>query len=201
MRVGCWFVRRSDGARWGSVFFLEVDDGRGEGPLLRKDGEAQRCHHEDDGNHDGEFAKKVRRPTAAEHRLAGTAERRADFGAFARLQQNGTDHEEAGDEVNDDDECVHEFDQCTGLFLAARTIVANDSVFRQAPPTSAPSMSGSLKRDSAFCGVTLPPYKILIRSAACVVQPAAMLARIARCTATACSVVAAWPVPMAHTGS
>ena len=49
---------------------------------------------------------RKRRPTAAEHRLAGTAERSADFGAFARLQQNGTDHEEAGDEVNDDDECA-----------------------------------------------------------------------------------------------
>ena len=72
---------------------------------------------------------------------------------------------------------------------------------RQAPPTSAPSMSDSLKSDAAFCGVTLPPYRILMCSAASPDQPAAMRARIARCTATACSVVAACPVPMAHTGS
>ena len=91
----------------GSVLFLEVDDGRGEVPFLRKNGEAQRGHHEYDGDDHGEFAEKVRRSAASEHRLARAAERRADLGALSRLQENGPNHEEARNKVNDDDECVH----------------------------------------------------------------------------------------------
>ena len=40
-----------------------------------------------------------------------------------------------------------------------------------------------------FCGVTLPPYRILMAAAVLLSQPVAMHERIARCTATACSVV------------
>ena len=54
--------------------------------------------------------QKVRRSTASEHRLAGAAKCRTDFRAFARLQENGADHQEAGEDVDDDDECVHKLD-------------------------------------------------------------------------------------------
>ena len=110
MRIGCWFVGWSRGScrrRLGDVLFLKVDDGGGEGPLFRKNSQAEGGDHEDDGDHDREFAEKVRRSAASEHRLAGTAKCRTDFRAFARLQENGTDHKEACDDVNDDDKCVH----------------------------------------------------------------------------------------------
>ena len=48
-----------------------------------------------------------------------------------------------------------------GLFLRpypAPTILRNESAFRLAPPTSAPSISGSLRSSEAFSGFTLPPY-------------------------------------------
>ena len=77
---------------------------------LRKNSQAERGDHEDDSDHDREFAEKVRRSTASEHRLAGAAKCRTDFRAFARLQENGADHQEAGEDVNDDDECVHKLD-------------------------------------------------------------------------------------------
>ena len=52
-----------------------------------------------------------------------------------------------------------------------------------------------------FWGVTLPPYRILMAEAVSLFQPVSMNKRIERCTVTACSVVAARPVPMAQTGS
>ena len=55
--------------------------------------------------------------------------------------------------------------------------------------------------DSMFWGVTLPPYRILMVEAVLLSQPVSMNKRIERCTVTACSVVAARPVPMAQTGS
>ena len=48
--------------------------------------------------------RKFAGSAASEHRLAGAAKGRTDFRAFARLQENGADHQEAGDDVNDDDE-------------------------------------------------------------------------------------------------
>jgi len=41
---------------------------------------------------------------------------------------------------------------------AASMIVAKASAFKLAPPTSAPSISGSRMKLSMFSGVTLPPY-------------------------------------------
>jgi len=108
MRLGCRLLGRRSRSRLRCLFFLEVDYRRGERPFFCQNGEAQRGHHEHDGDDDGKFAEKVRRSTASEHRLTGTAEGRADFRAFPRLEENGADHEKAGDDVNDDDQCVHE---------------------------------------------------------------------------------------------
>ena len=41
---------------------------------------------------------------------------------------------------------------------AARTMAANASAWSEAPPTSAPSMSGCRKKPPALSAVTLPPY-------------------------------------------
>jgi len=42
--------------------------------------------------------------------------------------------------------------------MAAWIIAANESAFRHAPPTSAPSISGWWSNSFAFSGFTLPPY-------------------------------------------
>ncbi len=45
----------------------------------------------------------------------------------------------------------------SAIYSAAATIAANDSASRLAPPTSAPSMSGSASSSAALSGLTLPP--------------------------------------------
>ncbi len=45
-----------------------------------------------------------------------------------------------------------------GFIYLKLTSAANDSGFRLAPPTNAPSMSGFAMRLETFSGVTLPPY-------------------------------------------
>src|SRR5262249_50771735 len=52
---------------------------------------------------------------------------------------------------------------------AAAMIFRNESAFRQAPPTSAPSMSGCAVSSAAFSGLTLPPYRT--RTAAATASP------------------------------
>src|SRR5688572_16319485 len=184
-----------------SVFLLKIDDGGRERLFLRKYRKSHRGQHEDRCDHDRELTEKIRGAAATEYRLARSAEGRADFRSFSRLEENRSDHKEACNDMNDNHQSMHRPRHPLRRFKAASAIVANDSVLRQAPPTSAPSISDSLSRDSAFCGVTLPPYKILMRAAVAWFQPAAMCARIVRWTFAACSVVAACPVPMAHTGS
>ena len=66
--------------------------------------------------------------------------------------------------VEDDEDDGHEASS------AARRIAANASGFNDAPPTSAPSMSGWLKNSAALASVTLPPYWIGISSAPDAIQ-------------------------------
>src|SRR5438132_606334 len=83
---------------------------------------------------------------------------------------------------------------------AMRTMAAKRAASSDAPPTSAPSMSGWVKNSAAFSGVQLPPYRTGTSSA----PGRSLSARMARtCTAASCasSPEAASPVPMAHTGS
>ena len=51
------------------------------------------------------------------------------------------------------------------LVAAARTIETNDSACKLAPPTSAPSTLVCASSVGALSGLTLPPYKIRVRSA------------------------------------
>jgi hypothetical protein len=73
--------------------------------------------------------------------------------------------------------------------------------FKLAPPTKNPSTSGCCASSLAFLSVTLPPYKILVSSAAFSDTFSLSQARMAAWTSWACAVVATFPVPMAHTGS
>ena len=62
-----------------------------------------------------------------------------------------------------------------------------------APPIRPPSTSGMAKIAAAFCGFTLPPYRIGVSA------PTRFLRNA--CTACTCSGVALRPVPIAQTGS
>lgn len=163
MRFCCRLIGRSGWGRLRRLFLFEVDDGGRKRLFFGKDGEAERSDHEHDRDDDGEFAQKIRRAAAPENRLARPAEGRPDFGSLTGLQEDGANHEKAGDDVNDDHERMHEtpISELT-YFSAAATIVANEFDLRQAPPTRAPSIPSADNSASAFCGVTLPPYKILI---------------------------------------
>ena len=92
-----------------SRFLIEIDDGGGKGAVLRQDGEGERCEHEDEGCHDRELAEKVGRTSAAEDRLTRSAERGADFRALAGLKENGADHERAHDDMDDDQQGIHNY--------------------------------------------------------------------------------------------
>ena len=92
-----------------SRFLIEIDDGGGKGTVLRQDRETQRCEHEHESCHDGELAEKVCRTSAAEDRLTRSAERGADFRALARLKENGADHERTYDDMDDDEQGIHNY--------------------------------------------------------------------------------------------
>lgn len=71
---------------------------------------------------------------------------------------------------------------------------------KEAPPTSAPSMSGCANSSAALEALTEPPYWIITCSAI-FASALAMWSRMNLCTACACAGVADLPVPIAHTGS
>ena len=48
--------------------------------------------HEDRCDHDRKLTEKIRGAAATEYRLARSAEGRADFRSFSRLQENRPDH-------------------------------------------------------------------------------------------------------------
>ena len=50
--------------------------------------------------------------------------------------------------------------------LAASTIAAKSGAFSEAPPMSPPSISGCARRPAAFLAFMLPPYWIVVASAA-----------------------------------
>jgi len=73
--------------------------------------------------------------------------------------------------------------------------------FKLAPPTKNPSISSCVANSLQFFSLTLPPYKILVCSAASFETDVDSQERIAACTSCAWDVVATLPVPMAHMGS
>ncbi len=111
MRVGGRWRRfaslRGRGGR--SRFLVEIDDCGGECAVLRQDCEAQRCEHEDEGCHDRELAEKVCRASTPEDRLTRSTERGADFRALAGLKKNSADHERAHDDMDDDEQGIHDY--------------------------------------------------------------------------------------------
>ena len=88
--------------------------------------------------------------------------------ALAGLQENGDDQTQRDENVNREYRSVHESSQSYSARTqgAARMISAKLPGSRLAPPTSTPSMSLSAMSVRALSGLTLPPYRILIPSAA-----------------------------------
>ena len=83
----------------------------------------------------------------------------------------------------------------------ARTMAANSSACRLAPPTRRPSTSGWAIKPAAVDDFTEPPYWMRVRAAKSLPSKSARRKRISACTSWACSGVATRPVPIAHTGS
>ena len=83
-----------------------------------------------------------------------------------------------------------------------RTIAANASVFRLAPPINAPSMSGIAISSPMFFSLALPPYWMRMACATDGPYNSAIVPRTT-CPQTrlAVSEVAVLPVPMAQIGS
>ena len=80
----------------------------GAGALGAHEGEAERRQREDDRDCGRDLPEDRRRPHRAEDRLgAGAAERGADVGALARLQQHDADDREGREDVDDDQRCEH----------------------------------------------------------------------------------------------
>src|SRR6266550_9041084 len=86
---------------------------------------------------------------------------------------------------------VEDDERYEGMFAPARQIAMKDSRSSDAPPTSAPSTSGWLRRTAALSGLTEPPYSTGTSS----------IDLMNRCASCAISGVAVLPVPIAHTGS
>ena len=96
---GCW----RSGARGGcGRLLIQINDGGGKVSFLGENGQGQRGEHKYKRCNDGKLAEKVCRSAAAEDGLAGAAERCTDFSTFAGLQQDRPDHEQADNDVNDD---------------------------------------------------------------------------------------------------
>ncbi len=86
--------------------------------------------------------------------------------------------------------------------IAIRVKVAKSSTLSDAPPTSAPSISGCIINSRILSGLTLPPY--WMRTCSALSAPYSVLStpRIARrMIVLACSPVALRPVPIAQIGS
>src|SRR5438552_18675658 len=81
------------------------------------------------------------------------------------------------------------------------TMRANSSGSKLAPPTRAPSMSGSAISSAMLLGFTEPPYWIRAASATAWPCSSATVERIRPHTAWASCGVAVRPVPMAQIGS
>ena len=115
--------------------------------------------HEDDRRAGGEPAHEALAAGGAENGLAGAgAERRADLGALAGLQQHEPHDPATGQDVDDDQERVHHSPRAAAPARAVfRTMAMKPGALRLAPPTSTPSISGSAASASALSAFTLPP--------------------------------------------
>src|SRR5262249_2462507 len=131
--------------------------------------------------------------------VAAAAEDGAHVGALAGLQQHDDAQEDARGDVDQRNDVADE--NLGHHFSSNRTMRMNCSATRLAPPTRAPSMSGSAIRLSMLSGFTLPPYTMRTRAAVRSSAIAASSLRIVRWTSCACAGVAVLPVPIAHTGS
>mmetsp|Transcript_10388 Transcript_10388/g.44192 ORF Transcript_10388/g.44192 Transcript_10388/m.44192 type:complete len:305 (-) Transcript_10388:182-1096(-) len=80
-------------------------------------------------------------------------------------------------------------------------MVTKSAPTSDAPPTKNPSMSSCFASSSQFPAFTEPPYWMRTADATAGDTALAMNARMPACTSCACSGVATFPVPMAHTGS
>src|SRR3954451_4855751 len=141
-------------------------------PLGQPDGSAARR----------QLGMRVARPQIVEHRGVGELDRVA---GSRRGEPPPVEHDEA--------------DRRMGHGAAA-VIAANDSGSSDAPPTSAPSTSGSASSPAGLSGFTEPPYRIRVRSA-CSGSRSATSARTKPIASWACSGVAFLPVPIAQIGS
>lgn len=111
---GMRFLRRGrsavSGGRAGSRrgrLLIEINDSRGEGAIFCQDGQRQRGEHEHERGDHRKLAQKVRRSPASEDGLAGAAECRTNFRALSGLQQDRSNHEQADDDVNNDEQGIH----------------------------------------------------------------------------------------------
>src|SRR3989442_7559040 len=121
--------------------------------------QAERGDGEDDGDRRRDLAQDGRRAHGAEDRLAaGAAEGGADVRALARLQEHHADDGEGRHDVDDDEQRVHHSPltaaPARAVFL---TMAMKPGALRLAPPTRAPSISGSAASASALSAFTLPP--------------------------------------------
>lgn len=69
--------------------------------------EAEGGAHKEYGDDGGELGQERGGPGGAEDRLAGAAERRADAGALAVLQEHDGDQGQGDDHMNDNDDGMH----------------------------------------------------------------------------------------------
>src|SRR5437870_2419390 len=133
----------------------------------------RRCIRQDDRGREkdyraapGNLGQKIAGAAGAENRRARTAEYCADVGALALLQEDNNHHREANNYVNRF-YCYNHQLPCPALtehgartlpwpayLRPARTMRANDSAFKLAPPTRAPSISGSAISESTLSAVT-----------------------------------------------
>ena len=80
-------------------------------------------------------------------------------------------------------------------------ILANSLAFKLAPPTKPPSISDISNNSLAFELFTLPPYCIITPSAVFCPYISLILFLISFMLLLASSLVAVFPVPIAHIGS
>src|SRR5262249_37088954 len=117
----------------------------------------QRCDHEDDRCGCRGFAQQRRSAARTKSGLAAAAtEGAGPVGRVALLQEHDQNQKNANDNVEDRNDRNHKY----------FTMAAKDAGSRLAPPTSAPSMSSFFINAEILSGLTLPPYRMRIASAA-----------------------------------
>ena len=98
-RSGC---RWRCGARCAFRFFIQIDDCRGKVSFFCQDGQRQGREHKHEGCNDGKLAQEVSWAAATENGLARATEGRSNFCPFAGLEQDRSNHEQADDDMDND---------------------------------------------------------------------------------------------------